>query len=139
MATEIKTSVVRVFNPNHTQTNEFYLRASQSVANNFQDNNVLCSEYKGESGLYINVFESFGIQDVNNVKAVHITLDDRNRETKAENRYKFTVNFGEVVFDASQFSLVNCANISDDLSVSLGDLSDVENLDIVLRLMVILK
>ncbi|WP_213159310.1 hypothetical protein, partial [Escherichia coli] len=75
MATEIKTSVVRVFNPNHTQTNEFYLRASQSVSNNFQDNNVLCSEYKGESGLYISVFESFGIQDVNNVNAVHITLD----------------------------------------------------------------
>lgn len=139
MATELKTSVIRTYANNAKQTSDFVLRASKGATNEFKDSNVLALEYKGETGLYIDVFEALAIQDTSNVSSVHIFLRDNNRETQAENRYRFSVSFGGVMFDTTQFTIANCANIADNLTVSLGDFSEVENLDIVLQIIVTLK
>lgn len=139
MATEFKTTVIRTYANNANLINDFILRASQGTTNEFKDSNVLALEYKGETGLYIDVFETLAIQDTSNISAVYVFLRDNNRETQAENRYRFNVSFGDVMFDTTQFSIGNCANIADNLAVSLGDFSDVENLDIVLQIIVILK
>lgn len=136
MALDIKTTVSKA---DTGLISESVYRASQSLQNDFQDKNILNNQYKGVSWLYIDILPTFGIQDSSNISFLHIALQDNNRDTKAKNKYTFTLCFGDSVLNTSQFTLVNCSDIANDINVSLGDYSDVIDLDIVLQIVIVLK
>jgi hypothetical protein len=128
MEVKIYTKIVKKENDSLTNQLEIIneILGNEISTNNFATWNVKSSDFlldktRATSFIPVDIFDLLQIAQAD-CSFLHLQIRDQDLDTIDENNIRFSVQFGNEIFDCSQFTLVNLDNFVTEVSIIAVDI-----------------